>query len=214
MGFQQTSMRLAALAVLAMATSASATSLPTSGHHDHHDSDTTFDFHAETLKGKTASSLSFSEDGVGLTVKALVNGTPGLVDFGFEGLGVSSKSLLNLGPVTKGESLQLVFNQTVTLDKLILSEWTGLLDHATLSWGTQSVSLGSGHGIVLKTFDLSNAVGTQFTLSGLGALTGFRLAGLQLASTSGVVPEPGTWALMGLGLVGIAAVNQKRRRQG
>ncbi len=210
MGFKQTWASLAALAALGVAasTSASATSLPPSGHHS---SGITFDFYAETLKDKTASSMSFSSGGVGLTVKSLVGGLQGLVDLDFEGLGVTSKSGLNLGLVTKGESLQLVFNQTVTLDSLILSDWTGALDHATLSWGSQSVSLGHGEGLVLKSFDLSNVVGTHFTLSGLGSLTGFRLAGLQLGKTA-AVPEPATWALMGLGLVGIAGLRRARRQ--
>ncbi len=201
-----------AAAAALVAPSAWATNLPSpSTHH----AGTTFDFYGETLLSKTASSMTFrGGSGLTVTVTALVNGMQGLVDASFEGLGVGSKSGLNLGSVNKGESLQLVFNQSVDLGGLVLSDWSGLLDHATLSWGKQSVSLGNGSGLLLKSFDLSNAVGTQFTLSGLGSLTGFRLAGLQLADPNcGVVPEPGTWALMGLGLVGIGGLRRARRQR-
>ncbi len=199
-----------ALAAALVAQTASATSQHPSGEHH---AGATFDFYGETLWDKTASSLTFSGDGgVSLTVKALVNGAQGLVDLGFEGLGVTSAGGHNPGAVSKGETLQLVFSQSVDLRGLILSDWHGALDHATLSWGDQSVSLGGGKGFLVKTFDLSNAVGTQFTLSGLGSLTGFRLAGLQLANPNcGAVPEPGTWALMGLGLVGIGGLRKLRQ---
>ncbi len=187
-----------------------------SAHDAHHQpSGTTFDFffeHGSPWLDTTSVTPNFVEGGLNLSVNAKVGGTPGLVDIRVDGLGVTYNSWLNAGAITKGESLQFVFDRAVSLNSLSLSGWSSLVDHATLSWGDQVVALGADNeGITLNTFRFDNAIGNTFTLSGVGALTAFRLAGLNVSAV-GAVPEPATWGLMGLGLIGIAGLRRARRQ--
>ncbi len=128
-------------------------------------------------------------------------------------LNASSASLLT---AAKAEYLTLTFNQAVNLNSFSLTGWSnGLLgfgtESATLTWGTKSFALGTNNsGSPLVTFTPVGASGTVFKLQATGS-SAFRLAGLN-ATATGAVPEPGTYALMGLGLVGLGWVS--RRRQG
>lgn len=168
-----------------------------------------FDFYANggSFLDTTSSAPSFTVGDLSLTLKAFVSGKQGLVDLRWDGIGVTNDSWLNDGAITQNESLQFTFSKAVSLKSLGLSSW-GLLDDATLSWGTQSIKL---HGGLLSAIDgycLDNVVGTTFTLTGTGLLSHFRLAGLQASAPA--VPEPSTWALMGLGLLGVAAKRHRR----
>ncbi|MEY4766589.1 MAG: hypothetical protein RI907_3262 [Pseudomonadota bacterium] len=186
---------------------------------DSHSQATVFDFygHPSWLLETTSSVPHFTVDGVDVSVKAFVGGTQALVDMAWGGLGVTTAKGGNGGAISQSESLQFTFSQPVTLAALWVSGWDssllGSLDRATLSWGNQSVSLGQGaEGLLVKHFDLAQATATSFTLKGEGLLTQFRVAGLQLANPNCQVPEPGAWALMGLGLVGLGGVAARRRQ--
>lgn len=176
----------------------------------------TFDFYLDggsDVFTTTSSAPGFVSGGIGLTVTAKkANGTAGLVGDRWDGLGVVS-STLDSSEIETNESLILTFSQAVNLSSLQLSNWQHLgLDKATLSVGSTTVNLGSNNsGLVLDTFSFSGLSGTQFILkgasTGLVSVTSFRLAGLTVSP----VPEPGTWALMAAGLVGVAAVRARRR---
>ncbi len=148
-----------------------------------------------------------------VTVRALVNQAPGYVSERWDGLGVTSDDVFNVGEITAGEALVLTFNQAVTLKSLTFAMWENFIgdsfDHATLSWGTNSIALGNNNnGAWNKTFSLANVTGTTFTITATGGLSNFRLAGLSTASPV-AVPEAGTVSLMGLGLIGLALVRRR-----
>lgn len=116
------------------------------------------------------------------------------------------------------ESLELTFNKAVKLDALGFSLWEnglfGPIDQAKLSWGNQSLTLGTNndHGLLVNTFSWSGAAaptGTVFKITSAGSLSSFRLAGIGATA----VPEPTTVLLMGLGMVGIAFTARRASRR-
>lgn len=202
--------RVAGLALVALAPlAAQATSSPT------------FDFYGEGPIIESASfSPSFTSGSMGLEVTAKSKGATAQVILSNTGLGVGGSLLGNSIESNTTDSLTLTFNQNVNLSGIELSFWekdtlltTG--DRATLTWGNgKSITLGAGSltgstGLLYTTFSLSGVTGNSFTLSAVGSGTQFRLAGL---TATPAVPEAGTWATMGLGLLGVAAVTQRRRR--
>lgn len=189
----------------------------------------TFQFYFEgPVFDEVVRTPSFVAGNLGLTIRAFTaNGTQVDVDRRWDGLGVVGSSLLdpgeiNSGPLaSKGDYLTLTFNQQVKLDSLRFSWWENgavlpligqldSLDHATVKYGSTTVNLANNNdnGLILKTFSLPNAVGTTFTLQATGNLSAFRLAGI---NATAAVPEPSTYALMGLGLVGIALTSRRRK---
>lgn len=176
----------------------------------------TFDFYLEGGSGildAVSNAPGYSANGIGLTVTAKkASGAAAQVADRWDGLGVVSGGFLEASEITSGESLILTFSKAVTLTGLQFSQWETLLDDATLTVGSQVIDLGkaSSSGLLVKEFSFSGLSGTQFIIKGDGLLTtSFRLAGVSV--TAAAVPEPGTWALMGLGMAGLAFARSRKR---
>lgn len=164
------------------------------------------DFNLTGGSGSTAK-VSVASGGITLNVTGPSLGGSLDVTRSTSGLGVTT-GLLDLGGIGDAESLTLTFSQLVNLSSLKLAEWD-VADKATLTWAGGSATL-IGDGLIsTDTETLTGAVGNVFKLTGNGALTTFKLNGL---SAVAAVPEASTYAMMALGLVGIAAL--ARRRQG
>lgn len=169
--------------------------------------------HAETisLQGGLIDSTSVAPNFNGTTLSVTVRGYAAggaQKDVAINSLGVGvDTGLLDAGEVNSslgndpGEYLTLSFNKAVQLNSLDFSLWEQGFDKATLSWGSNSVSL------TQDLQSLSNVVGSTFTLRATGLASSFRLLNINAVAA---VPEPATYALMGLGLAGIAVARRRR----
>jgi len=177
----------------------------------------TFAFGATAaLAGKNLPFSSYTAGNLGLRIEAFSSaGKPASVNLGSQGLGVNT-GLWDAGALNStalqspGDVLWLTFSEPVVLSSVLLSGWdNGLLaDHATLSWGGGgSIDLDCNDQGLIKVFALSGAVGTSFKLQAVGALSSFRLAGVNASAAS--IPEPDALALLGLGLGALAWVGRR-----
>lgn len=183
----------------------------------------TFNFYFDGAVFDTVSNApSYVSGDLQLIVRAFdASGKQLQVASDFTGLGATSGKLLESGDLNAGslfggapgEYLTLTFNKAVNVSSVRLSGWSdGIFgvgaESGTFTAGTKSFTLGSNndHGLLLTTFATTGATGTVFKLQATGQ-SEFRLGGLNVTAA---VPEPGSYALMALGLAGIGLLARRR----
>ena len=153
--------------------------------------------------------------GLGLTLAPVSSSSSAKVAQRYDGIGVST-GLLSSGDLDNGDTLLLTFSQAVTFSSLGLSSWDkGLFgvgaDKVSITTGGQTYNLTAGaesNGVTTFSLASLNLTGVSFLIKAEGT-SSFRLANLNVSA----VPEAGTSAMLGLGLVGIAAVARRQSRK-
>lgn len=167
-------------------------------------------------------SLSFTSNGIGLTITPVSPNGDAKVAYRWDGIGLSAGFLepneLNSSLLhTPGDALLLSFNQAVNLNTVQFSLWEGnsfgALDKATITTGGQTYALSAvlnDGGFFVDTFGVSGLIpaGQFFVIQAQGDLSSFRLAGL---SVTAAVPEASTVAMFALGMAGVALAARRRK---
>ncbi|HIV72729.1 MAG TPA: PEP-CTERM sorting domain-containing protein [Candidatus Aquabacterium excrementipullorum] len=201
---------------------ATALTLAASGAHAT-TSGTEFDFYSNggSLLGANSSSLTFTSNGIGVTITPVSTESGAKVNYRWDGIGVSTgflepgeldSSLLH----SPGDALLLSFSQAVSLSSVAFSLWEGnssiSLDKVSITTGGQTYTLSNAlnvGGIAVDTFNTASLIpaGQYFVIQAQGDTSSFRLAGLTVSA----VPEAGTVVMFGLGLVGVALAARRRQ---
>ena len=176
----------------------------------------TFNFYQTTssLFDTEYSVLNTNSGGFGLALSAVSTSSGAKVTLGRSGIGVDTGLLDLSGDLNDGNTLLLTFNQAVNFSSLGLSGWDrGVFgigaDKVSITTGGQTYNLTANSGSsAITTFSLGSLAlqGTSFLIKAEGA-SSFRLANLNVTA----VPEAGTSAMLGLGLLGVAAAARRRQ---
>lgn len=157
--------------------------------------------------------VNVSSGGIGLSLTPVSTSSSAKVAQRWDGVGVTT-GLLDSGDLNNGNTLLLTFNQVVNFSSIGLSSWDkGIFgvgaDKVSITTGGQTFNLTANSGSsAITTFSLGSLAlqGTSFLIKAEGT-SSFRLANLNVTA----VPEAGTAAMLGLGLVGIAALARRQQ---